>query len=346
MMLDTDVYERAFQFGRTQIWKKLYEDDLFAVQLSGGRIGYCNVMGSIGEHFAVSLYIGEEGLRSFYSMRNAAKGRSSHYRAADMLIFDCFQCSLESGPSTLCSAATVEKGKVYAREHNMSLPGELVPVFQVFRKYSQPYAITLEQDMDDMAIAIDATLYVDGQIGQAGKEKTGMWDNGQIPFLIPAADGFERQSLPRPSEDGTQTFASPTRVDDVLLGKLTSLPRKGTLECDIIRSAMMVADEHEGYHPAGLMVMDRKSGKMLGCPLAGGRLYNPDEMLYQIMADFIRIGICPKEICVRKKETVTVLKPLCERARITLRKVSQTPLVEYSLFRMDQFFLQQAEMMR
>ena len=48
----------AFRFRKAKLWNKLLDDELFAVQLSDGEIGYCCVMGQLGEHLSLALYVG------------------------------------------------------------------------------------------------------------------------------------------------------------------------------------------------------------------------------------------------------------------------------------------------
>lgn len=58
------LYQLAFALRKAKLWRSLYENELFAVTLSGGEIGYCCVMGSVEEHLALALYRGSKGLDS------------------------------------------------------------------------------------------------------------------------------------------------------------------------------------------------------------------------------------------------------------------------------------------
>ena len=49
-MTRDDLYQAAFEYKRTKLWKKLWDNDIFALRLSDGRIGYINVMGRLGEY--------------------------------------------------------------------------------------------------------------------------------------------------------------------------------------------------------------------------------------------------------------------------------------------------------
>ena len=60
------LYETAFRFKSEKLWKKLYDNQIFAVQLSNGEIGYCTIMGALGEHLALGLYIGEKGYQTYF----------------------------------------------------------------------------------------------------------------------------------------------------------------------------------------------------------------------------------------------------------------------------------------
>ena len=63
-MISDKLYELAFAYKKTKLWKILWESELFAVKFSDGRIGYISIMGNLGEYCALGLYIGEEGLNS------------------------------------------------------------------------------------------------------------------------------------------------------------------------------------------------------------------------------------------------------------------------------------------
>ena len=62
-MASDRMYELAFQYKKTKLWKKLYDSEIFALKLSDGEIGYCCVMGMAGQVNAISLYVGEKGFQ-------------------------------------------------------------------------------------------------------------------------------------------------------------------------------------------------------------------------------------------------------------------------------------------
>ena len=68
------LYQRSVEFRDLAPWRWIYEEDIFAVQLSAGAEPfYCSVMGTLGEHMALAAYRGVEGLYSFYGLAEAAE---------------------------------------------------------------------------------------------------------------------------------------------------------------------------------------------------------------------------------------------------------------------------------
>ena len=97
-MASNELYQAALSFRKTKLWNKLLDDQLFAVSRSNGQIGYCCVMGAMGEHLALGLYLGNEGLQSYYLLRRPpVLGCPSLLHQQEVMFSqDCLQCSFES----------------------------------------------------------------------------------------------------------------------------------------------------------------------------------------------------------------------------------------------------------
>jgi hypothetical protein len=81
------------------LWKYLSDNELFAVRLYNGEIGYCSVMGELGRHIALALYIGRGGLDSHREFLEAKDIYNEMHRHEKMMAQNCLQCSFENKDS-------------------------------------------------------------------------------------------------------------------------------------------------------------------------------------------------------------------------------------------------------
>jgi hypothetical protein len=140
------MYELAFQYKQTKLWKRLFDSDLFAVKLSDGEIGYCCVMGFLGEHIALALYVGDEGFQSYRELafRDAPDFSepdfNSLFEASWALRQVCLQCSFENKDDL--EEWDAEEVRKYAKAHKIHLRGaHSYPNFVKYARYRMPGGI-------------------------------------------------------------------------------------------------------------------------------------------------------------------------------------------------------------
>ena len=86
-MATDKMYDLAFQYKGTKLWQQFYDDELFAVKLADGEVGYCCVMGMIGEHNALAVYVGDKGYQSYCAIRNADQDHMTDQMMGELLTF-------------------------------------------------------------------------------------------------------------------------------------------------------------------------------------------------------------------------------------------------------------------
>jgi hypothetical protein len=68
------LYAAAAAFNAAQPWEWMAEVDIFGVQNpESGEIGYASVMGALGEHFCLALYLGQQALAGFWQIQMGAE---------------------------------------------------------------------------------------------------------------------------------------------------------------------------------------------------------------------------------------------------------------------------------
>jgi hypothetical protein len=223
-MIPDALYDLAFQFKKTKLWRQLFDTQLFALVHSDGTIGYCCVMGALEEHLALAVYPGEMGLDSY---RNAGADRSEmnpFEERESILSQDCvmvsFECKDELKPRELAET------RAYCEPRKITLRGEnAFPQFQRFRPHHFPWYIDDEKDQAYLHEALEACLEVAVQLKTARPEDLGFTEGPpferKIPLLERSGDSFLWQTVLLPAP---RPVAHPAPVfhDDIALAKLAT----------------------------------------------------------------------------------------------------------------------------
>lgn len=69
MNLKEKLVQSAYQYKATKLRTKLWDEDMFAVKMSDGNIGYITVLGHAGEYNALAMCVGEDGGQSIIKYR-------------------------------------------------------------------------------------------------------------------------------------------------------------------------------------------------------------------------------------------------------------------------------------
>ena len=164
--MDNTLYELAFQLKSEKLWEKLSEEDLFAVRLPDGEIGYCSVMGMAGKHYALALYPGERGIQTYYRMLESEIEdpiTQAEYPAS----LECLTCSFES--KDMLSDEEIAAVHAYTSSVGKRLRGSnAFPLFTKFRIGRYPWKLETEQDELWLRQALCAALHVSKLIRERG----------------------------------------------------------------------------------------------------------------------------------------------------------------------------------
>jgi hypothetical protein len=87
------LYNAAIEFRKIEPWEWMKETDVFGVQNpQSGEVGYCCIMGELGEVLAMALYLGTEGLQGYKKIQ---KGQIKAGDPDSLYIQDCLMLSFE-----------------------------------------------------------------------------------------------------------------------------------------------------------------------------------------------------------------------------------------------------------
>lgn len=73
------LYDAAVRFKSLAPWQWMWDSQLFGVEdPAGGDTGYCCIMGNLGEHFGMMVYLGGEGFRQYCRLQDADGDTGAH----------------------------------------------------------------------------------------------------------------------------------------------------------------------------------------------------------------------------------------------------------------------------
>ena len=348
-MMHTELYDLAYAFRKTKIWKHVYGEDLFAIRL-GDEIGYCCILGNGGMCTALTVYVGAAGFSSFRDMLDR-----DHNGADGYMLQDCIQCSLEGRDQF--TKEELEEVKAYCAAAGINFRAPL-PKFLRFYPGCLPWRVP-ENELEIIRTALQVVLelapqvemqgrkalglrsvmadreqeyYMEGQRGSARRHQPGV----TIPLYTLTDDGLLTERIPLPPYQ-ERKLQPPQWINDITLAKLKKQPKGGSYACDITYMPAPV-DGNPPFFPAVLITLDQASGMMLAPVMASKAPYDPDEMLNGFMNALLNIGICPQQIMVRSEETQVLLKDFCKRAGILLTMTDDMPDMDEAIDGMTRFF--------
>ena len=336
-MIDHRYLDLGYAFRKSKVWKQLSEEELFAIRIPSndgqGEIGYCCVMGSLGEHMALSVYVGAEGFTTYRKVVDP--GPDFVYgNMDDMLSQDCIQCSIEQrdqfAPDELdmlreyCSAAGIPFRAPY-------------PDFQRFRPHCLPWYIVEDDDWTFLETALRVAIRLSEEIKAHGKSSLGLrpvvvgrhdqcygaeqmglfdslsGDRVTIPLYSIVDGKLKQERIPLPPY-AEPVPATPTRFNDIAMAKLMKHRQRGVYECDILRLPHPIEGDPP-FLPAMLMSVD-EDGLVNVSHLSNVPSYDADAMLDHFIESLE--DRYPKEIRVRSNEAKCLFEEFCRRANIRL----------------------------
>ncbi|WP_434089188.1 DUF7309 domain-containing protein, partial [Exiguobacterium indicum] len=134
------MYDLAYTFKKSKLWQLIREQQVFAVRLPDGQIGYCLIMGQNGEHMALSLHIGAEGFSSYRRLNGMDQGPITY---EEMLQQDCIQCSIEKRDQL--SPEELNELRSYCEDRGIPFRAPF-PQFARYKRYCVPWTITDDSD--------------------------------------------------------------------------------------------------------------------------------------------------------------------------------------------------------
>lgn len=344
-ILPDQLYDAAFQYKKTRLWKKLWDNELFAVKMPDGVICYISIMGAIGEYCAIGVYPGERGFESFRRAFGAlADERTSYFQDYDNMYSQCcYQLVLENKQEL--DEDEVREVRSYAKAHKIRLAGKnAYPHFLKFEPYRIPWRLQGRKDQVYMYEALKAAIRLAEMLTETSPSGLGIREvqkkTEYVPLLEPGDDGYQVTGMTRLPEEREPVYAKPKRMNEIGLRNIKKLRKKGIWECEIILLPEPVQDDPEEapFFAHTLMAVSKETEYLLPVEPVVDYEQNPEKMVDLLIGQFYRLGAGPKEFRVRDKRTYALLKGLADKLSAPIRVEEELPELDEAQERMLEYF--------
>jgi hypothetical protein len=308
------LFETALKFKQIEPWNWMDDGSMFGIKdPETGNIGYCCVIGLLGEVFGLIVYRGEDGLKSWLKIQQSGNPDDLD----NFYIQDCLSVTFED--------------RAYLRKEDLQLIKKLGLKFRGRNAYPQfkslmpgyfPWFITKEECSFLIKI-----------LGQAYHVCLQVKDNDK--YLIPPAkghylirhfDGVSWKEIWQKLELPKQEDAVSIRTNEIRLAaiKKNSVKSSGKWEMDMFYSTIPIKDkgDERPYFPKATIIVDHISGHIFNLILS--KPEGCHQSIHDGFIEFIeKVAVIPQEIFLERDELKSIIQPAADALGIKLTKAKK-----------------------
>ena len=317
------LYDVMLEFRKLECWEWMYDSDVFGVQNpANGEIGYCSVMGNLGEFLALAVYIGTKGLETYIRVRDG------EINAGDIELLTCQKCIMASFEDR---NALKDKDRGIIKELGLKFRGHNEwPLFRDYTPGYYPWYLTKEQ-IPYLTMALQQTIKVairfkedrdilvspdkeDFLVRVPKKTKSGLqWKD---EWLKPEPFENKQSLIPKIEESSLEEINANVERND------------GIWEIDVFPAPMPVSEKvgERPYYPYMMLFVDGN----VGVPFNFGFTNQQDhikEFVDKFLNSILQFGI-PSEVLVRSRKVYEILIAIAEQLDIELTAVKKLKKME------------------
>ncbi len=321
------LYETMARFKELAPWTWMHESNLVGVKDPDSDLTlYCQVLGGMGEHFALSAYPGEEGLATLWHLVSRP--------------LDEMPDPIEVLGTQHCLMASFEDRELLQkrdldtiRELGLKFRGRgQWPLFRSYRPYEVPWFLTAEEARQ-LTLCLEQTMEVAVRFREDRSLIPPAEPEG--PYLIrepeKSAKGITWKDTVReialPPVSGV-SFSVPedSYYDEILE---STPPTDGVIELDytILPDAVRGEESERPFYPFLVLVSEPKSGLILGQKFV--RHEQIGEAIVDAFFDTVEnLGMMPARVHVTRPMTAAILRIIAEPLEIEVREVERLRGIE------------------
>lgn len=319
------LYEEAIRLKELAPWEWMTETDIFGVQNpETDALGFVSVMGMLGEHYAVSLYLGSEGLYAFQDLEEA----ESLFSPESLLEIPQLQVSFEDRDELQ------EQDRKTIKALGLKFRGQNAwPLFRSYRPGLFPWFLEAEE-----ARFLTYALQQLQDVARRFREDPALLepasDESYLVRVAHRQDGtlvWEDRSVEVPPPEPAPISIY---LDVQTLESLKGMPSsQQVVEMDFFMLPVPIQEDktRRPFFPYMLLAVDAQGGMILG-----NEMLQPEpsrEAMWgsipmQVAQQLAPLGRVPKKIAVGSELLFQLLEPLAESLGFQLTQSDDLPRLD------------------
>jgi hypothetical protein len=324
------LYRAAIDFWQIQPWGWVNDTDLFGVKNpEDNEIGYCCVVGALGEFLGVVVYLGTEGLESYLRIQKSESPEEGVLGTAN-----CLVASFEDRKSLQKPDHEVIK--------RLGLKFRGAKSWPLFRSYEPGYypwylnppqvrflAHALQQAADvSLRLKLNRNLLTNSEKVRylvRVPEQNGSDLHWNDEWLSPASLEKAKYEAPIPDEIRLQRI------------KKRGLRPAGIWELDFFQFPAPIQEGGRPFFPLCLLIVDQASGFVFETHLESKDHHRP-EFQNHMLSVIEKNAYLPQEIWVKREEVFQLFEVLASRLGLKIKQVKKLNQLEYAKKSMNSYF--------
>lgn len=324
------LYGAAIDYWKIQPWQWVNDTDLFGVKNpEDGEIGYCCVVGALGEFIGLVLYLGTKGLESYMKIQASESPEGE---------------VLSTGK---CLTASFEDRKLLQKPDlevikNLGLRFRGQKSWPLFRSYEPgyyPWYINQRQARfltHALRQATDVSLRI-----KQNRDLLSGSEKGRYLIRVAEANGSDlhwKDEWLAPASLERAIYGVPA-PDEIRLQRIKKkeLRRAGIWEIDFSLIPIPIQEDHRPFFPLCLLIVEQSSGFVLTSHLESKDHHGP-EFQNQMLNAIEEISLLPQEVWVKREEVSQLFEPLVSGLGLKMKQVKRLKELEHAQNSMESFF--------
>lgn len=315
-----ELIKLAFQYRETKLWKKLWDNQLFGLELSDGQQVSISIMGGMGILNGVAIYVGEDGLYSYLAAQNTVEENLSEL----LMLQNRLEISLvERKELDDEEAKTVMSVK---KQHKIRVSGKNAwPLILKYESYKMPWKVKDTEDIRIIDEVLNKLIEIANIVKILDEEKVGkIFPDSHNKKSIPIIDTVKGNvkkigSIMLPKYQGPK-YEVADSVNELKIQKVKQSKTSANLVCDFMMLPEPIQDEpnQPPYFPFMLNVLDNNEGLVYGGPLVKEYFNHANHIADQFLDIFIDNKIKPEAIRVMNRQTLLLVNKVAEKLGVSI----------------------------